>query len=245
MTIDLLKKWTRSSLDLLFPPACAACGDVNHNYLCTSCASTLELIVKNERCPRCFSRDYCPKRRSCQACSKRKYSLPLTAMATAFENQTVVNSLLSQLKQGNQWFLADSIAAFLYLQIEELSWPKPDIIVPVPQSFVHSLQRRYKPSKLIARSLAKYFHATLWDGLSLPYLQLPRRYLDRKERQIEPRIYQRAGNTLEDKTVLLVDDYIKTGSTLIASAKACQECCPSDVYGISVSLWRTRVVSCS
>ena len=67
-------------------------------------------------------------------------------IAAAFDYVGPAASLVKKLKYGNQPYLVKGMAGYLVAQFNELQWPFPDAIIPVPLSFSHWLERGYNQS---------------------------------------------------------------------------------------------------
>ncbi len=49
------------------------------------------------------------------------------------------------MKYSNQPYLAKGAGAYLAVQLMNLEWPMPDVIVPVPLTLVHCISRGLQP----------------------------------------------------------------------------------------------------
>lgn len=197
------------------------------------CASLLELIDPNERCPFCFGRDYAPLSKRCGTCvhGERLYY----RMAAAFDYRGPAASMIKRLKYGQQPYLAKGLSSFLAVQFDQLKWPFPDAIVPVPLSFTHWLERGYNQSALLAEELSVYLQVPVWDILkrkSGDYSQAGLALTQRK--QISSSFSLKRDHQLQDKTILVIDDTMATGSTLQRCAEVLAEGYPARLYALTV-----------
>jgi ComF family protein len=139
------------------------------------------------------------------------------------------------MKYAQQPYLAKGAAAFMVAQWANLEWPMPDIVVPVPMSFTHWLERGYNQSELLAKEIATLLDRPMVNALgrkSGDYSQAGLSISQRRSLE-GSRFYLRSNQLLYDKTILLIDDVITSGTTLNRCAEALMEGHPGVVYGLS------------
>jgi predicted amidophosphoribosyltransferase len=128
----------------------------------------------------------------------------------------------------------------MYLQFIELSWPEPDLITFVPQSFFRSIQRGYNVSELLAKELSRLIDKPVLPLLKKTESTISQTQLERKDRQallsttMSCKEAALAGNMIEDKVVLLIDDVCTTGTTIDCAASALQAGHPKRVYALTL-----------
>lgn len=207
--------------------------DPNQSLFCEGCGSLLELIDPSERCPSCFSLDYEQGTKSCSACAEQ-ISL-FHHMGAAFDYMGPAASLIRQLKYGDQPHLARGAGAFLVAQLDRLGWPLPDILVPVPLSFTHWIERGYNQSEALAESMSSFLQIPVWNVLkraSGDYSQAGLRLSQRRELKASG-FRCRKHYDIKDKQVLLIDDVMTTGSTLQRCAEVLLEGFPGGLYALT------------
>lgn len=157
-------------------------------------------------------------------------------MAAAFDYEGPAVSLIKQFKYGGQTYLAEGAAAYLAMQFIALKWPFPDFIIPVPLSLSRYWMRGYNQSALLAQELAKILGCPCVEALkrkSGDYSQAGLNYTQRLNLSGESfSLKQR--EMLENKTLLLIDDVLTTGSTLRKCAEVLAEACPFKIYGLTL-----------
>src|SRR5436305_13530413 len=97
--MKLLQKLSQGFIHLIYPPLCLCCKatlSCDSNLFCISCLQLLELINPDERCPCCFSADFCPERRVCSFCNK--FPPLLDGIAAAFDYVGPAACLIRKLK---------------------------------------------------------------------------------------------------------------------------------------------------
>jgi competence protein ComFC len=162
----------------------------------------------------------------------------LTRSAAAFDYFGPAATLVQQLKFARRVFLAKEIAAFLVIQLFRLGWPLPDLLVPVPQSWIRRLSRGFNQSQLIAQEMGALLNRPSVDLLKRRSGDFAQVGLDRQQREAlsaQAFSWKRAFD-LSDQTVLLIDDVMTTGRTLGCSAEILQESFPKAIYGLTCCL---------
>lgn len=226
----------RSFRDLLFPPLCLDCRETIENessYLCNACVDKLQLIDPAERCPHCFSSDYNLEFKRCLACNPNESHL--RGIAATFDYIGPAASIIRKLKYSNQPYLAKGAGAYLVAQLIQIGWPLPDLIAPVPISLTHWLDRGYNQSELLAESVSNLInkpHSLLLQRKSGDYSQAG---MNQKQRRalLTDSLSLKNKIPIYDKTILLVDDVMTTGSTLQRCAEVLQGGCPKEIYALT------------
>jgi predicted amidophosphoribosyltransferase len=223
-------------VDFIYPLRCMHCATpVCHGKggLCFKCALQLTLINMEERCPCCFSAEYEPEHPICYLCFMQPPVLK--KYAAAFDDQDVAASLINKLKYANQPYLAQGAAAYMVLQLLNLKWPLPDLIVPVPLTFTQRISQGYNTSLLLAESLGEIvkrpvqslLYKSLWNEDYEGKAKQRGNYLNTNSFLLKKEI------NVQDKVILLVKDKVRTGHTLNCCAEVLYEGFPKAIYGLS------------
>lgn len=232
----MLPLFLRSFSNLLFPPLCIHCRDlieIDNSYLCNECINKLQLIDSTERCPHCFSSEYCLDSKSCPSCKPQNVNI--NRVAAAFDYVGPPASIIRKLKYGNQPYLAKGAGAFLVAQFIQLDWPLPDFIVPVPISATHWLERGYNQSQLLAESVSMLLNKPsnlLLQRKSGDYSQAG---MNRQQRNMleSSSLVLKKDISFHDKTILIIDDVMTTGSTLQRCAGVLRQGCPKEIFALT------------
>lgn len=210
-------------LDLIAPETCAGCQSEG-KYLCDDCRFDIKTLESS-----CF---VCQKPSVKGFCGQHSSSALLGSGAVS-EYGGVVKGLVNNLKFNNQKGVAEYLAGLID---DNLALPEGDIaIVHIPTSNSQVRLRGYDQAFLIARALAKL------KGCSQQKLlyrldsgrQLGKKRSERIDSRIDFRVKKSAD--LGDKTIILVDDVITTGSTAIAAIKALERAGYKNVYLCAVA----------
>lgn len=232
-----LKKFADSILSFICPELCIHCSkalDQEWKLLCPSCFGDLELLSFLNRCPYCFKEQENGLSKPCEECLRGERFCDYKA--SCFDYIGPSRSLVKELKYCDQPHLSKSLATFLFLQFTKLKWPLPDMITCVPSSFIRRHVRGYNQSELLAQELAKLIARPFTSLLKKTQSTLSQTLLQKNRRkEMLPTLFQLQQKTsLEDKTILLIDDVQTTGTTLEACARALQEGYPRRIYALSL-----------
>jgi hypothetical protein len=85
--------------------------------------------------------------------------------AAVFDYDSPAAALFHIFKKKKGAGLAPALAAFMVLQVVELEWPLPQIVVPMPRPFWRSMGKLYLPHKLLAAAFAQICSAEMLDSL--------------------------------------------------------------------------------
>jgi competence protein ComFC len=233
----MLRKYFRSFVNLIYPPICLHCKqslNQDNHLLCEACLAILELADPSERCLFCFSPESLSEQQICSECLIKPPIL--NGMAAAFDYVGPSACLVRKLKYSDQAFLAKGCGGYLAAQFLRLEWPIPDVIIPVPITFTHWLERGYNQSHLIALTLSEIIKSPVQDSLIRKSGDYSQAGLSNRQRvKLEGKTIQLKKNqSLQDKCILLIDDVMTTGSTMHKCAEALLEDCPASIYGLAV-----------
>lgn len=190
----------------------------------------MTLIELEGRCPRCFAEK---EEGICLRCRKR--GSPFKRMVSAFEYEGPAATLVQQLKFGKREELAKDFASWMLVQFLRLDVPLPDLIIPVPQPFLRTWMRGYNQSLLIAQEVARLLERPCLNLLKKRSGDFPQTGLSKEQRENLSRdaITWKKRYPISDKTILLIDDVMTTGSTLQRSAEVLQEGYPAALYALT------------
>jgi len=223
-------------INFVYPCYCLHCHrstNVTGQALCEECLALLELVDLQERCPSCFSSDYCVEDCYCLACAKRTPTLD--GIASAFDYMGSAKSLIRCLKYSDMPHLSRGIAAYLAVQFSRLGWPWPDVLVPVPVSFFKWIERGYNQSTLLAQHLGKIIGVPVVEALRRRSGDFSQAMLGQETREqlSGQSFFLKRKASLEGKRLMLIDDVITTGTTLVRCAELLLTAMPASVYGLT------------
>lgn len=167
----------------------------------------------------------------CSSCKCLLEILPPAEPLITFEGQGPVLSLIRALKSGQAPKLAKGLGGYMALQYLQNELPRPDFIVPVPQSFYRCCQVGYNPSLLLAQQIGKILEVPVVPLLKRKWQLFRQMRVARDQRYLlsKTSFAWRKNTLIQSKTILLVDDVIGTGATLRACIQRLRERSPQRV----------------
>ena len=226
----MLKKFYNGVLDFILPPVCLHCESLLLNgerYLCKKCTDSITRIdnKSNPDLQRINSDDSVSS----------AYSLFL------FVEGTAIQSLLHNLKYGQMRKIGREYGKKLAEEVLKHEKLNADFIVPVPLHISKKRERGYNQSDFICEGIGDVLDVPLLTkGLKRLKFTKTQTKLTREERQENVRgafaVRKKYIQTLKDKNIILVDDVITTGSTILECAKVLKNAGCGDVFVCSVAL---------
>lgn len=214
-------------LDTLFPRFCPVCDSLlaSHEHsLCTKCMSDIPCT--------CFHKQ---KFNPVEQLFAGKELIERAVGMFFYEKGNPYSNILHEIKYGNMPQLGRHMAAIYAKQLNENGiFADIDFIIPIPLHRKKLMARGYNQSEYIARGFA--------DVLNTPVLSDVIIANKNHETQTHKGIYERWLNTqgifavkdterLIGKHILIVDDVVTTGATLLSAALTI-----ADVPDIKISL---------
>ncbi|WP_417794312.1 double zinc ribbon domain-containing protein [Terasakiella pusilla] len=203
-------------LDLFLPPRCVSCGKIvtEHNTLCSLCWQVAPFIHAPmcQCCGRPFTEDV-PATAICLDCAQRRP--PFHQARTVFAYDEFARKMVLSFKHGDRCDLAPILARWMIRAGPDLI-ANSDLIIPVPLHWLRLFRRRYNQAALLAHEISKQ------SGLPVQAQALkrvrptrPQGHLSRLARQQNLKGAFTCSLDLTDKTVLLIDDVLTTGTTVL------------------------------
>lgn len=207
-------------LDVIFPPACAHCGRVGW-LLCPACEAEM-VLVPAVVCPRCGRSDdqsfSAGAGAPCRQCRARPPVLSQMRAPLRYAEPT--STLIHQFKYEGYFALGRPLARFLIA-----GWPtwaiQPDLILPIPLHPRRRQQRGYNQAELLAQPLAEAMNVPVnVSALRRTRHTVPQVGLGPDERHDNVRgAFAAEADAVRDRHVLLIDDVLTTGATMLAAAE--------------------------
>lgn len=239
LTADL-KRLGGGLLDLLYPPRCVNCQKVGV-AICKDCLAAVQPIP-SPICAHCghplvYARAACPE------C--RDYPLRITHIRTLVWHEGVARQAIHSLKYHHRDDVALPLARLLAagLARSNISF---DLITNVPLHANRLRERGYDQAQLLAEHTAR-----LTRSIYMPTLERTRPTADQiglngqaRRGNVRDAFSSRnvqVNNTIQRKTLILIDDVCTTGATMDACAAALFEAGAARVYGLAVARPRPSI----
>jgi ComF family protein len=213
-----------SLVDFVLPPACAFCTrdlqnddeSVDEIHLCGRCRKNLTSDLR-AACFKCGMPvgPYVDTQQGCPECSRRGFRFDRVIRLGVYEDS--LRTACIRGKSPGAEALAAALASLLWKkQAGELNDFAPDVVVSVPQFWLHWFTRPHHQASTMAEVLA--------ERLGIPCneraVRKVRRTVDQSSllkskrlKNLDHAFRARRGAALKNKRVLIVDDILTTGTT--------------------------------
>lgn len=232
------KEWQSSLVGLLFPgkKVCPICGqkktEVYHKGICQNCASRILSISKMEIvCPRC---GFFTAGETCPNC--RYWSNALFQVGSVVPYEGVFREMIHDLKFNRKKENAYPLGYLMACRVKDLGIADIiEAVVPVPLYLGREIERGYNQSLLLAQVISEELKKPLWpNALTRKHFYQTQTVLGRKDRLENLKdAFEFADKEKKVRCVLLVDDIITTGATLVSCANVLEERGIKRIYGIT------------
>ena len=242
----MLQELYHIAKDLIYENRCAVCRTPTHTaeIVCKLCNPINTLLPHSQLlippyCVRCGESLQIGSNNLCQNCNL--YPLAIRYIRSIWAYTDTAESLICAYKYGNSRSLATFLAAVSASAIQSGIYPPEarynwNLILPLPSTYSTLRQREFSPVGKIVKSLSV--------NLNLPFSSLaleavgnhpPQASLSPVERLKHIKAKFRASSRLvSEKKVLLVDDVITSGASLIGSAVCLLEAGAESVDALSL-----------
>ena len=235
----MLKKLADNLLDIFYPRFCLLCRTnlqgSNGTYLCPDCAGQIKPIKETDVCFKCGESlgPHIGTKKRCLGCQTRP--LKFTRAIGAARYNDVLRSLIHKYKYGGEKFLADLLADLLKakLETEKDLLREIDLLMPVPLHPSRFRERGFNQAELLARRLGRSLARPLIiNNLCRIKKLAPQSTLSRSERlnNLREAFAVKHPHQLKNKTVLLIDDVMTTGTTASEIAGVLKKAGAKKVY---------------
>lgn len=239
--------------NLILPPRCCSCGNPtsSHHQVCGDCWSNLPFISAPCCCLCGYPMPYIPLTGKgfgdqgqlwCGPCLAQRP--PFDGGCSAFAYKDLIRKLVIRFKHGDATYLAPTFANWLYQCSKDQLLTKCDVLIPIPMHRWRLVKRRYNQATLLARHLSYKSQIPLWSlALERCKNTAMQQAKNRKHRQENVknafRVPPSFKQSLQRKSVCLIDDVWTTGATLSACTEVLREAGVKKIFVLTLA----RVVS--
>ena len=225
-------------------------------YNCIVCDRELPIVPRYRICNRCYATMEVIGERGCLKCgrmmvSEGEYCMDCKTREMVFDRAFsplaytgAASSLITRLKFGGKRFLAEPMAKWMTDRLLEFAGPV-DVVIPVPLHVNRKKERGFNHSELLAETIA--------EGLRLP-IDTTSVYREKdtlassaleggrtaREENMKDAFKMREPRSVKDKTVLVVDDVLTTGTTANQLAETLKKAGAKKVYVLTFATTREK-----
>jgi ComF family protein len=226
-------------LDLFFPKKCLGCGKYD-TYLCSDCFDKIKLLENNS----CF---FCGKISwQGKICLEHKNGVYLDRVISATNYaDPLIRELIKCLKYRFAQELAEPLSQLLIKTLKDLKFEFCNldfVIIPVPLHKYRLRKRGFNQAELIAQKIANYFNLPINTNIlgRTIYTEPQANLKDNTEKRLNNiqnafTINPAYKNLIKDKIIILIDDVITTGGTLIEAGKILKQNNAKEVWTLTVA----------
>ncbi len=220
---------------------CNLCNRENFNgkYFCDECLSRL---VKNDGyiCDHCGAPTEYPTA-YCDTCAERNLSFSYARSAFIYTGE--VKKLIREMKFHGKAYLADAFAEYAYEKFVKCGY-NADIIVYVPMTKRRERKRGYNQSRLLAEEISALSGIKTGDGIlekretEANQVGLTR---EQRRRNLADSFRVKDKTAVKDKTVLIIDDVMTTGSTLESIAAELKKAGAKEAIALTAAVTAKKI----
>ena len=226
------RRFLDSVLDFIFPPSCAGCGTTG-SLICVNCQKQF-VWIKEPICEICGQPTL--KSGRCLPCTKVPPAIDQIRAPILYTE--AVTRIIHNFKYYDQFALAKPLANLMSAAIPQFNSNLfAELIVPIPLHKKREKQRGFNQAGLLAKELGRTSNMAIsYDALHRVKETSSQAKLTRKERISNMTdAFDVAGELVQGKHILLVDDVCTTGATLFAAAAQLKAAGARSVRGLCVA----------
>ena len=234
-------KILKTILDLIYPVRCPVCGDivsVRCSDICPECERRLK-YVEEPFCLKCGKPVENEDTEYCGDCLRKKHVFNEGRAALVYDEITSKSIYAFKYNARREYalFYARIISERLERKIR--LW-NPDAIIPVPIHKSKLKSRGYNQAALIANELSKRLGIPCNEGILIRRAPTKvQKNLSASQREINlKKAFIVKRNSVELKSVLVVDDIYTTGSTMDAIASCLKGAGIGEVFFVTLCIGR-------
>ncbi len=224
----MLKKAGKAALDFFLPLYCVGCRREGSG-ICRECLASISQL--QAYCEVCAQPG---EVRLCRRCASSP--LPINGIRAVYPFEGVIRSAAHAFKYRNYRAIAPELAGLMASRLKSARIPAT-LLVPVPMHPRRERSRGYNQAALLADELGKLTGIPAAEDVLKRVVDSPPQ-VQRASRADRMRIAEgtfSAAKSVDDESVLLIDDVVTTGSTMAACANALRAASADSVWGLALA----------
>jgi len=221
-------------LDLVYPPKCLVCGEMQPKYLCGECIAEIALI-EPPVCARCGAP---PQDGRCIQCQGIEFSFDSARAVGVYDG--VLKEAIHQLKYSGHRVLGPVLGALLveHLRGRPDFIRRIDCIVPVPIHRSRARRRGFNQSELLAQEVGWVFELPVLPQAierhrpTRPQVDLP---IEERSENVRGAFRVVRQDAVSGRILLLIDDVFTTGSTVDSAASALRDAGAGEIHVLTLA----------
>jgi len=217
----------KSGLDFILPPNCLICNkEINTGLMCNNCLD----YIPEVKPPLCrFCGRPIKKRNPCRFCKKKIYiDYGRAFMLFIPPYDKIIHHLKYRKKTKLAVFLGRAMASIIK---SDYFLKDADTIVPVPLFWWKNLRRGYNQAALLSEIISQECNIKMNDILKrIKNTKSQTKLKEQKRRKNVLNAFALKSNTIENKTIILIDDVMTTGATINECARVLKNAGAEKVY---------------
>jgi len=206
-----------TTIGWLAPPDCIACGDEG-NLLCKQCSQN-KIKPFGERCWRCNTISI-----GSRTCIKCRSVGPLASVYICTSYEDTAQAIIRAYKFGHSRVGAEPLARLMsetFLKYSNSEAPLNDyLIIPIPTATSRTRDRGFDHSQLLSKTIAVKLHLQYSNSLRrIDQIRQLGSSRDDRLTQLANSFVVKGRKDIIGRKVLLIDDVLTTGGTLISAAR--------------------------
>lgn len=234
------RKFINALLDAVYPVRCPICGDIVRRRgrdICPQCEKKL-VYVEEPFCLKC-GKPLIDEREYCDDCLAKRHYYDEGRAVLLYDEHT--SKSIYAFKYNSRCEYARFYGRVICERLgRKIKFWNPDVIIPVPIHKSKLKKRGYNQAALIAKELSKSLNILYDDTILIRKNSTKvQKNLSAKDREINlKKAFIVRKNSVELKSVLVVDDIYTTGSTIDAIAQCLKGAGIGEVYFVTLSIGR-------
>ncbi len=254
MVINFIHRCVSGALDTILPLKCMGCGK-NEAYLCEKCKENLLSVnapicsnIKETNSVRNYTQEFMDATTSA-AKQQNSISNGIKVFSALQYKNPLVKKLIWHLKYRNKRKIGELLADIIIVKLKLLKNSSDKIIIPIPISKKRLRQRGYNQTVLIAKNLSSKTGIPLFQNILAKKFNTSSQVETKTKSEriknlknsfevnynFKNDLKVRLPDYFKNKTVLLLDDVITTGTTLNEAAKTLKLAGFKKIIGITAA----------